>query len=694
MFRLLGAVCATTLLVFTSLLSAQSLPGGNVSGNVSASATVPGAIQCSAPFSSNLALTGYDVQNPGFADIMLVLDESGSINGADFGREKTFALELINNLMTTPDGARVGLVQFSGDARLTMTLQNNKQSALNQVNNMYQRGGSTCIGCGIQLAHQRFFQQPRPQATQFMIVLTDGANNVNVNTFQSIVNQAKSTGVKMIAVGVGAVNQSEIEFIASDIPGVQTSFLINNFSELPSILNQLTAAISSPASTNVSVTLDIMPRFPVSNGTATAGSVSVTGSTVLWTLPALGASAQTLTLSHQHDGQGNGALQVFTGTYTDTQNHLVEIPTPSTVVNGCNTAPVANAGIDQSVDLVGATTATVTLDGSGSTDDGLIQPLSYTWTGPVSATGATPAVTLPAGVHTFVLTVADGEFSDSDSVTISVGDPTAPVITPAVSGTIVNGWYTSNVEVSFTTSDPETGIASSTGCSAVTISTDTAGETVTCTVTNGAGASSSESVTVRRDATAPSLTVPGPVTVEAAAASGAAATYAAPIAADALSGVAATSCTPASGSLFPLGTTTVACASTDNAGNTSTASFAVTVADTTAPEIGAVTPSVSSLWPVNHRMISVAINASAIDGVSAASCRITGVTSSEPDNGLGDGDTANDIVITGPLSVDLRAERSGNGPGRVYTIDVACTDAAGNTATSSTQVSVPKSNGK
>jgi hypothetical protein len=138
----------------------------------------------------------------------------------------------------------------------------------------------------------------------------------------------------------------------------------------------------------------------------------------------------------------------------------------------------------------------------------------------------------------------------------------------------------------------------------------------------------------------------------------------------------------------------VTCDAADLAGNTTSASFTVTVSDTTAPEIGGVTPSVETLGPPNHRMIGVTIAATAADDVSAVACSITNVSSSEPDNGLGDGDTANDIAITGPLSVELRAERSGNGPGRVYTITVTCTDAAGNAAVDTTTVSVPKSNGR
>jgi hypothetical protein len=70
------------------------------------------------------------------------------------------------------------------------------------------------------------------------------------------------------------------------------------------------------------------------------------------------------------------------------------------------------------------------------------------------------------------------------------------------------------------------------------------------------------------------------------------------------------------------------------------------------------------------------------------------VTSNEPIEGLGDGDTSPDWVITGNLAVDLRAERAGNGSGRIYTITVRCTDAAGNASARSVLVTVPHDGGR
>ena len=87
------------------------------------------------------------------------------------------------------------------------------------------------------------------------------------------------------------------------------------------------------------------------------------------------------------------------------------------------------------------------------------------------------------------------------------------------------------------------------------------------------------------DTVAPVLTLPASIVAEATSPAGATVTYTA-TATDAASGIATSSFTPASGSVFPLGVTTVNASATDNASNTSTGSFTVTVQDTTAPSIG------------------------------------------------------------------------------------------------------------
>jgi hypothetical protein len=65
------------------------------------------------------------------------------------------------------------------------------------------------------------------------------------------------------------------------------------------------------------------------------------------------------------------------------------------------------------------------------------------------------------------------------------------------------------------------------------------------------------------------------------------------------------------------------------------------------------------------------------------------VTSNEPINAPGDGTTMPDWQLTGDLTLNLRAERSGKLDGRVYTLVVTCSDPSGNTAVATTTVAVP-----
>jgi hypothetical protein len=116
----------------------------------------------------------------------------------------------------------------------------------------------------------------------------------------------------------------------------------------------------------------------------------------------------------------------------------------------------------------------------------------------------------------------------------------------------------------------------------------------------------------------------------------------------------------------------------------------VQVNDTTAPTITAVKATPNVLKPPNHKMVLVTVAVSAVDSCDPAPvCKVTAVTSNEPPNGTGDGDTSPDWEITGPLTVNLRAERAGNGSRRVYTLTVDCQDATGNQAQGTTTVTVP-----
>lgn len=101
------------------------------------------------------------------------------------------------------------------------------------------------------------------------------------------------------------------------------------------------------------------------------------------------------------------------------------------------------------------------------------------------------------------------------------------------------------------------------------------------------------------------------------------------------------------------------------------------------------------LWPANHKLVTVRVTPQVRDDSDPSPrVELVSVTSSEPDNGLGDGDTAGDIEIVDDTTFRLRSERAGNGDGRVYTITYSASDRAGNRTLASTEVRVPHSRGR
>jgi chitinase len=126
----------------------------------------------------------------------------------------------------------------------------------------------------------------------------------------------------------------------------------------------------------------------------------------------------------------------------------------------------------------------------------------------------------------------------------------------------------------------------------------------------------------------------------------------------------------------------------DGYGGSDSASITVNVLDSASPPlVGAARPTVSELWPPNHRMVPVGITGVSDEDFGVV-ISITGVTQDEPTNGTGDGDTPIDAVILPDGTVLIRSERSGKGNGRVYKIHFTATNNSGG-ASGTVRVAVP-----
>jgi uncharacterized repeat protein (TIGR01451 family) len=153
---------------------------------------------------------------------------------------------------------------------------------------------------------------------------------------------------------------------------------------------------------------------------------------------------------------------------------------------------------------------------------------------------------------------------------------------------------------------------------------------------------------------------------------------------------------------YPRGTTTITWTATDHASptpNQSSCTQTITVVDDEAPVIttNGLTP---MLWPANHdyHTFNVTDFVTAVtdncDSPTVSDVVIQEVTSDESENGDGDGNTFNDIIIAADCkSVQVRAERRNSDDGRVYTITFKVTDSTGNVGTKTSTIHVPKNLG-
>lgn len=153
----------------------------------------------------------------------------------------------------------------------------------------------------------------------------------------------------------------------------------------------------------------------------------------------------------------------------------------STAANNTSSTAVTGAGNGQSVKLTAPTLSGYTFSawsaGSASGNTTCVQGGS----GDIPAT-ATYAVAAPS-------------------------DTTPPVITKQITGTSGdNGWYTSDVSVKWTVSDPDSAVVIDSGCGTQNFTSSTASVTSSCSA-HSAGGSASDSVTLKIDKEAPDVSV-------------------------------------------------------------------------------------------------------------------------------------------------------------------------------------------
>ncbi len=187
---------------------------------------------------SGISLPGLGCE--GKLDIVLVMDNSGSISPTEYTTMKNAAIAFVNALLLAPDGPHGAKVSFADGATLDQQLTDDV-ALLTAAINLPQTGGSTNLSAGIDVAQAELSStRDRADAPNLMIILTDGAPDSQANAIASA-NAAKAAGSEIYAVGIGT-NTATSAFlhdqIVSDVEN-DHYFDAANFSNLEAILTGL-----------------------------------------------------------------------------------------------------------------------------------------------------------------------------------------------------------------------------------------------------------------------------------------------------------------------------------------------------------------------------------------------------------------------------------------------------------------------
>lgn len=347
--RYLSWACVVALLpmLVTACSNETELPVGSAAEALTGSMTVvPDTMECSGASTVSFAISGETVTNPIPSDVVLVLDESGSISGPNFLQMKNFARDLIDGIeaAAAPGSVRVAVKMFASSSRSIIPLTSNFAALDNAVANISQQGGATCIGCGLDQARNEFVANSPAGRARFVVALTDGGNNTG-NLPASIASLA-TTGSVNFAIGVGpGPVLSQLNAIATD-PDADHVFQVNDFGALGSITATLVDELVLPEATGAQLLVEVAPEFSISNIIAPPDATVLGPNTITWLLGEIGDDLETLSFDVSHNGERALVFPLLTATYMDNEGNPLAFTTPNITVTDSTDGDSFCAAVD------------------------------------------------------------------------------------------------------------------------------------------------------------------------------------------------------------------------------------------------------------------------------------------------------------------------------------------------------------
>uniref|UniRef100_A0A672GL26 Collagen, type VI, alpha 4a n=1 Tax=Salarias fasciatus TaxID=181472 RepID=A0A672GL26_SALFA len=209
------------------------------------------------------------------AELVFLLDQSGSIASADYALMKSFTTDLVNSFKVSADLVHVGLAQFSSEFQHEFYLnQYLTETAVSEhIQKMQQLGGGTNIGRALNaiLGHFEAANGARWGISQNLVLITDGESQDDV---QDAADKLRALGIEVFAIGIGNVHDLELLQITGT---PERLFTVQDFGSLERIKQKVVDTIckSKPIVDPSSCTIDIAMGFDVSQRAGASGGSSI-----------------------------------------------------------------------------------------------------------------------------------------------------------------------------------------------------------------------------------------------------------------------------------------------------------------------------------------------------------------------------------------------------------------------------------
>uniref|UniRef100_A0A670ZUD5 Collagen type VI alpha 6 chain n=1 Tax=Pseudonaja textilis TaxID=8673 RepID=A0A670ZUD5_PSETE len=176
------------------------------------------------------------------ADVMFLVDSSGSISHQDFEKMKKFMQELVDKCSVGLDEVQFGVVQFSSTNKEEFQLNSSKDYIINAIGNMAQMQQNTYTGKALQFVSDYFkpAKRARPSVNKILILLTDGEAHDNVREPSSAL---RKEGVIIYSIGITGANVTQLVEISG---APNNMFYLKDYDVLKYIEKDIMFRICSP----------------------------------------------------------------------------------------------------------------------------------------------------------------------------------------------------------------------------------------------------------------------------------------------------------------------------------------------------------------------------------------------------------------------------------------------------------------